>query len=147
MQLTMLLPLLLGAIGIIQGGLNRSMSNYIGLSWMLILGNVITLIICIALFFIVKASPSTFPDFVKVKELTFKWWFIVPGIFGFIFLSGLPLAIYKIGAVKATVGMIAAQMVTSVFWDIYIEGIPFSTNKGVGIIFAIMSVVMITFFK
>lgn len=147
MQLSMLLPVLLGAIGIIQGGLNRTMSNQIGLSWMLILGNVITLVICIALFFFVKASPNLFPDFVKVRELTFKWWYVIPGIFGFIFLAGLPLAIYKIGAVKATVGMIAAQMVTSVFWDIYIEGIPFSVNKGVGILFAIMSVIMITFFK
>ena len=144
MYLSMLLPLLLGAIGIIQGGLNRSMSSQIGLSWMLIIGNLVTLLICIALFFIVKASPSLFPDFIKVKALTWKWWYFIPGVFGFIFLAGLPLAIYKIGAVKAVVGMIAAQMVTSVLWDIYVEGISLNMNKGIGILFAIASVVLIT---
>lgn len=147
MQLAMLLPLALGAIGILQGALNRIMSNNIGMSWMLIIGNIITLLVCLAFFLIVKTQPQLFPDFVKVKELSFKWWYLIPGIFGFLFVAGLPLAIYKLGAVKVTVGMIAAQMMTSVFWDIYVEGIPFSVNKGVGIIFAIMSVVMITFFK
>lgn len=143
----MFLPLLLGFLGILQGALNKTMSSTIGLTWMVLVGNAITLAVCICFFLVVKTYPTYFPDFVKIKTLSFKWWYIVPGIFGFIFVAGMPLAFYKVGAVKTTVGLIAAQMVTSVLWDIFVDGINVSFNKGLGIAFAFASVIMITFFK
>jgi len=81
-----------------------------------------------------------------LKDLTFKWWYIFPGIMGFMFVAGLPFAIYKVGAVKTTVGLIAAQMTTSVFWDFFVEGISVNLTKGLGIFFALLSVIMITLF-
>lgn len=146
MNTAMILPLLLGSIGILQGALNRSMSTTIGLTWMCLLGNVITLVTCFVFYAVVKTSPDTFPEFVRLKEFTFKWWYIFPGIMGFMFVAGLPLAIYKIGAVKTTVGLIAAQMITSVLWDQFIEGLTINMTKGLGIVFALLSVVMITLF-
>ncbi|EQC46648.1 DMT family transporter [Bacteriovorax sp. Seq25_V] len=146
MNSAIILPLILGAIGILQGAINRSMSTTIGLTWMCIIGNIITLITCVIFYFVVKNFPHIFPEFIRLKDLTFKWWYIFPGIMGFMFVAGLPFAIYKVGAVKTTVGLIAAQMTTSVLWDVFVEGITINATKGLGIVFALLSVVMITLF-
>ncbi len=145
-NIAIIVPLFIGCIGILQGALNRLMTNDIGLTWMALLGNVVTLLVCIGFYFFVKANPEMFPDFVRLKEFQFKWWYVIPGIFGFLFVVGLPLGIYEIGAVKTTVGLIAAQMVTSVLWDVFIEHIPLTMTKGFGILMAIGSVILITLF-
>jgi transporter family-2 protein len=62
-------------------------------------------------------------------------------------VAGMPFAFYKLGAVKVTVLLIAAQMVTSVIWDYIIDGIGLNLYKVIGIIFAILSVTMITLAK
>lgn len=145
-NIAIIVPLFIGCIGILQGALNRLMTNDIGLTWMALLGNAVTLLVCIGFYFFVKANPELFPDFVRLKEFQFKWWYIIPGIFGFLFVVGLPLGIYEVGAVKTTVGLIAAQMVTSVLWDVFIENIPLTMTKGFGILMAIGSVILITLF-
>jgi transporter family-2 protein len=146
MNSALLLPVFLGAIGILQGALNRSMSSTIGLTWMCIIGNIITLLTCFIFYFVVKTYPDSFPEFIRLKDLTFKWWYVLPGIMGFLFVAGLPFAIFKVGAVKTTVGLIAAQMTTSVLWDVFVEGISLNPSKGLGILFALLSVLMITLF-
>ncbi|AYF44097.1 PF04657 family protein [Halobacteriovorax sp. BALOs_7] len=141
-----LVPVLIGFIGILQGALNRVMTQDIGLTWMALLGNFVTLVVCIGFYFFAKANPEFFPDFVRLKEFQFKWWYVIPGIFGFLFVVGLPIGIYQVGAVKTTVGLIAAQMVTSVMWDLFIENIPMTVPKGLGVLMAIASVLLITLF-
>ena len=146
MNLNILIPLAIGTIGILQGAFNRSMSSSIGLTRAALLGGIITLIICTAFYFVVKAYPNSFPEFIRLKPMTFKWWYIIPGIFGFCIVAGLPYTIYKVGAVKTTVGLVAAQMTTSVLWDTFVEGIHLSATKGLGVLFALISVVLITLF-
>lgn len=141
-----IVPVIIGFIGILQGSLNRLMTQDIGLTWMALLGNFVTLTVCVCFYFFAKANPELFPDFVRLKEFHFKWWYLIPGVFGFLFVLGLPIGIYQIGAVKTTVGLIAAQMVTSVMWDLFIENIPMSVPKGIGILMAIGSVLLITLF-
>ena len=145
-NIAIIVPLVVGCIGILQGALNRVMTNDIGLTWTALLGNFITLLVCIGFYFFVKYNPDMFPEFFRLKTFQFKWWYVIPVIFGLLFVIGLPLGIYEIGAVKTTVGLIAAQMVTSVFWDIFIENIPLTMPKGIGILMAIGSVILITLF-
>lgn len=145
-NLYIVVPLFIGFIGILQGALNRVMTQDIGLTWMALLGNFVTLVVCVGFYFFAKANPELFPDFVRLKEFQFKWWYVIPGIFGFLFVVGLPIGIYEVGAVKTTVGLIAAQMVTSVFWDVFVENISLTVPKGIGILMAIGSVLMITLF-
>lgn len=146
MNLNLFLPIFIGAIGILQAALNRNMSSSMGLVWACIIGNVVTLLVCVAFYFIVKLFPDAFPAFVKLRNFEFKLWHLLPGIFGFLFLTGLPYSIDKIGAVKSTVGLIAAQMVTSVLWDFFVENIQVNLAKGFGIFFALLSVILISFF-
>jgi transporter family-2 protein len=147
MQMFIILPIALGAMGILQAALNKNMITDVGLAKMTWIGCVVTVVVAGAFYLLVKMSPSTFPEFMKIRGSTFKWWFIIPGIFGFLFVAGLPFSIYKVGAVKTTVGLIAAQMVTSTLWDSLVEGIALSYTKGAGIVFALLSVLMITLAK
>ena len=141
-----LIPLILGAIGILQGGLNRQISSHIGIAQATLISNAVTVIICIAFFLIVKNYPSLFPEIFHLKAplSTYKWWYIFPAIFGFLIVAGLPYAISEIGAVKVTILLVVAQMIISVFWDLFVEGIPFSLTKFIGLLMAFASVILIT---
>lgn len=149
MNAALLIPLLLGTVGILQAGLNRNMSNDLGLTTTALFGNLITLLASTILLIAIKTTPESFPPFFHLKSsiTNFKWWYIVPGIFGFLFVIGLPWGIYKIGAVKVTVGLIAAQMIAGVLWDLYVEKIPVNTMKILGILSAGLSVTLITLAK
>lgn len=148
-QLTLLLPLMLGCIGILQGAMNRQIANTIGVTQATLVGNIVTVIFCLLFYYVVKAYSMVFPDLFQIKApfTTYKWWFVFPPLFGFFIIAGMPYAIAKLGAVKVTVGLISAQMLTSVVWDIMVEGIALNTMKIVGIIFAFLSVAFISLAK
>ncbi len=149
MNWTILLPLIIGCCGILQGAFNRQIAAHIGVSQATLITNIGTFIIAIGFYFLVKSFSSIFPDFFHIKAplTTYKWWYILPPILGFIIIAGIPFAIAKLGAVKVTVGLIAAQMITSIIWDILVEGINFNIMKFIGIIFAFLSVTFITLSK
>lgn len=142
MNWSVLIPLTIGAVGILQGSLNSKMSGQIGLAQSILLGNVIIVFISIAFYLWARQSPTTFPEFVQVKAslFTWKWWYIFPAIFGMTVVTGLPFAIFQLGAVKVTVFLIAAQMVASVLWDLGVEKMPMTTMKSLGMFFAALSV-------
>lgn len=149
MNLIMLLPLFIGCAGILQGTINRQVATHIGVAQASLITNAVTVLICIAFYTLVKANPSLVPDFFQVKAplTTYKWWFIFPPIFGFCIIAGIPFAFAKLGAVKVTVLLVAAQMVTSVVWDIFVEDIGINLMKFAGILFALISVVLVTLSK
>ena len=149
MNWSMLIPIVIGCVGILQGTINRQVANHIGVAQATLLSNVLTVVICIGFYFLVKTSPSLVPDFFHIKApiTTFKWWFIFPPIFGFCIVAGMPFAFAKLGAVKVSVLLIAAQMSTSVIWDIFVEDIGINLMKLAGIIFALISVVFVTLAK
>ena len=149
MNWSMLIPIVIGCVGILQGTINRQVANHIGVAQATLLSNVLTVVICIGFYFLVKTSPSLVPDFFQIKApiTTFKWWFIFPPIFGFCIVAGMPFAFAKLGAVKVSVLLIAAQMSTSVIWDIFVEDIGINLMKLAGIIFALISVVFVTLAK
>ena len=149
MNWSMLIPIVIGCVGILQGTINRQVANHIGVAQATLLSNVLTVIICIGFYFLVKTTPSLVPDFFQIKApiTTFKWWFIFPPIFGFCIVAGMPFAFAKLGAVKVSVLLIAAQMATSVVWDIFVEDIGINLMKLAGILFALISVVLVTLAK
>ena len=149
MNWTLLLPLLIGCFGILQGALNRQVATTVGVAQAALITNIGTVIICIGFYFLAKSFSSIFPELFQIKApiTTYKWWYILPPVFGFMIVAGIPFAIDKLGAVKVTVGLIAAQMVTSILWDILVEGINLNLMKIIGVFFAFLSVVFITLSK
>ena len=149
MNWSMLIPLFIGCAGILQGTMNRQVAMHIGVAQATLITNAVTVLICIGFYFLVKAQPQLVPEFFQVKAplSTYKWWFIFPPIFGFCIIAGIPFAFAKLGAVKVTVLLIAAQMATSVVWDFFVEGIALNTLKIAGVICALISVALITLAK
>jgi transporter family-2 protein len=149
MNWSILLPVSLGIVGILQGGLNRQVSSYVGVAQATLITNLVTAVICIFLFIWAKQCNESLPAIFQIKAplSTYKWWFIFPPIFGVLIVAGMPYAISELGAVKVTVGLIAAQMITSVCWDIFVEDINLNLMKVAGIVFAFISVACITLAK
>ncbi|MDO9181193.1 MAG: DMT family transporter [Bacteriovorax sp.] len=149
MNWTILLPLLIGCCGILQGTFNRQISTTIGVTQAALITNIGSLGICLFFYFYVKNFSNSLPDFFQIKAplTTYKWWYIFPPIFGFLIIAGIPFAIAKLGAVKVTVGLIAAQMITSIIWDFVVEDISLNIMKIIGIFFAFLSVTFITLSK
>lgn len=141
-----LFPIIIGAVGILQGGFNKKISATMGVAQATMLGSILTFIMSIGFYMYVKSNPSSFESFVQVKAslFTFKWWYVFPAFFGIIIVAGLPIAIAKLGAVKMTIALVGAQMVTSVLWDIFIEKIPMNFQKSLGALLAIISVLLVT---
>ncbi|MCY4523756.1 MAG: DMT family transporter [Halobacteriovoraceae bacterium] len=141
MNTAIFFTLFLGIISIFQAGFNRQMASHIGVVQAVFLGNFITMIIALAVFLCAKQYPHWFSEFFQARSsFEFKWWYSLPGIFGFFIVLGFPFAIYKVGAVKATILLVTAQMMTSFFWDMSVEKIPLTGYKILGLLFAGLSV-------
>lgn len=142
MNWTFLIPIAVGISGILQGGFNRNMSNQLGLAQALLLGNILVLLYSIILYFAVAKFPESLPEMFRLRAplTSFKWWYIFPSLFGFIIISGIPLGISKIGAVKVTVLIVVAQMITSILWDIFVDHLPINAMKGLGLLFSLVAV-------
>lgn len=149
MNWTITIPLLIGCFGILQGAINRQVAATIGVAQASLITNIGSVILCMLFYFIVRSFSSVFPEFFQIKApiTTYKWWYIFPPLFGFLIVTGIPFAIAKLGAVKVTVGLIAAQMITSIIWDIMVEDISLNLMKVIGIFFAFLSVTFITLSK
>lgn len=149
MNLAFFIPLILGALGILQGTINRQVAGQIGVAQATLISNMGTLVICLGFYSLVKYMPHLVPDFFQVRTpiTTYKWWFIFPAIFGFLIVAGMPFAFAKLGAVKVTVCLIAAQMLTSALWDVYIDNLEFNLLKVFGIVFSAISVVLVMLSK
>lgn len=149
MNVDILIPIFLGCIGILQGTINRQVSNYIGVAQATLIGNLTTVIFCLIFYYFVKNNQNVVPAIFQIKAPfnTYKWWFALPALFGFFIVAGMPFAISKLGAVKVTVGLIAAQMATSALWDLFVLDLSFNLYKFLGMLFAFLSVAMITLSK
>src|SRR5690349_8563126 len=98
MNLTLLLPLLLGCFGILQGAINRLVSEYIGVTQASLITNVGSVFLCVIFYFVVRSFSEYFPALYHLKAplTTYKWWFIFPPILGFVIISGIPYAIAEL---------------------------------------------------
>ena len=74
---------------------------------------------------------------------TFTWWYLIPGLLGCILVFGGPWAISRWGAVHTFILIISAQLLASLFWDMYIETIPVSTLRIVGIMLAWLGAILV----
>lgn len=125
------------------------MSASLGVASMTLIGSLVTLIFAAILWMVVKMAPGYFPDFFHLKAPLhqIKWWYFIPGLFGMMFVAGLPFGFYKMGAANFITGLIASQMVAGVLWDLTVDNIPLTKVKLVGIALALASVLVLNWSK
>lgn len=130
-----LLSFLLGAVAVLQGGLNRQIAREWGLSSAIFLNSIILLLIALSFVIACIFFPQMFPA-AFVPRLNFsqwRWWYIIPAFCGFALVAGIPALIPKLGAAGVFLCIVVGQMIFSLIWDIKIENLPIDSRRLIGV--------------
>ncbi len=139
-----LAPAMLGALVVLQAGLNRKIASQWGLSAALLLNAIVLLIVAIAIYGLIFFKAEWFSNSVRpqVDLKIFSLWFILPGIIGCILVFGGPWAIAKWGAAQTFILLMSGQLLASLIWDLKVEGIAVSSVRLLGIGFTWIGVIL-----
>lgn len=134
MVLAVLLATMAGAFAVFQAGLNKVIADDLGFTTSLLLNGVFFLVFNAIMFALVLAQPKVFPPEFHVQWAlhNFKWWWVVPGFFGFALVTGLAVGVGRIGAVQTIIISIAAQVLASIAWDYFTGDGQVTTMRLVG---------------
>lgn len=109
-----------GVSTVVQGAMNRSLANPAGLSLAVFINAIVFLVASMILLWIEKASPSLLPELFRQKGAWVpSWWHAIPGLAGFVIVSGIPFALTRIGATRTFIVIIAAQLILSAGIDFF----------------------------
>jgi transporter family-2 protein len=139
-----LLPLAIGVITVLQGGLNRQLGGAMGLGSAVLLNAAVVMGLAIGLYAWVRAAPASAPALFRGELGRIEPWMLLPGLFGFSIIAGIPWAISALGASRVFVGIVVAQLVTSMVWDVWVEGRPVTTLRALGVALGVVSVILVT---
>ena len=140
------LTFLLGALAVLQATINRHIALQWGIAPTVAL-NAAVIGVVAALFYAAVRVGSVGNEFVLhpgASLAQMKWWWVVPGLIGFALVAGLPYAVDKIGALRVFVGVVAAQMITSLVWDAAFEKTPATLVRVLGAGLAVVSVLLVS---
>lgn len=142
--MTLLLTIFIGLSSVIQAGLNRQMSTPWGLPSTVLLNAIMFLLASAIYFALAKGGWVTFPEALQERRgfENWQWWYLLPGLLGFVFVIGLPYAIARIGALQVFVGLVVAQMVGGLLWDRFVEGLDWSVSRIAGATLAVIAVLL-----
>ncbi len=121
---TILFTLIIGLLAVLQGGINKQFGDSWGLPGAVLINAIVFLVGSIAFYFYAKTSLPLMESLGdRASFSSFKWWYILPGLAGLVYVIGVPYSITKIGALNVFIILIAAQILGSFLWDRFIEGI------------------------
>ncbi|MGB0452929.1 MAG: DMT family transporter [Bacteriovoracaceae bacterium] len=144
----LILSFFIGAVTVLQGGVNRKITSEWGLSGAIFL-NSFTLVFVAAFFvWICSYAPQLFPESfpAKFQKSTFRMWYLIPSVCGFIIICGIPALIPKVGASSVFLCIVIGQLFFSVLWDLKYEGLELTPQKYIGISVALLGL-LITYWK
>lgn len=123
-----LIPVLLGAFSVLQATFNRR----IGLSWGLagaVLFNALVLTVAATAFYFGSQRGMSDAWRGRWGDTPFQLWYVLPGLFGFCLVAGIPWAIARLGALEVFLSLIAAQITVSLLWDWLSGGMPITAFR------------------
>ena len=137
-------PLLVGTIIVLQGTLNRQLGAVMGLGTAVLLNAAVVMAAAVVFFLSVRSAPDSFPELFRGSYApgTFSPWMLLPGVFGFLIIAGVPWAISRLGAARVFVAVVVAQLVVSLLWDGLTGAAPISWQRVVGAGLAIAGVAL-----
>lgn len=117
------LPLTLGALVVFQSVMNRTIGETRGLSFAVTLNAGVLLAVALAVLGVLAMSGNTAPAYLRPQwNGDWRWWYVLPGIFGFTLVAGMPLAMRGLGAFPSIVALILGQLLCSLIWDAISQG-------------------------
>lgn len=148
-KLSILVALFLGSAAVMQAGMNRNILEHWGILPAVLLNSLVLVVITLVLYIVSFFFPSLFPASFKLSSAfsQFRWWYFFPGVLGFCLVMVLPIVVSQIGATKTFIYLIVAQMLSSLIWDIVQESIPLTPLRIIAVLFALLSITLITWEK
>ncbi|MBL4817620.1 MAG: DMT family transporter [Deltaproteobacteria bacterium] len=140
-----LAPVAIGVMSVLQNTLNKQISQQYGLALILLVNAAIILGAAGVLFLLAQTIPDRLGPFQAGVGAAFewKWWYIFPGLFGFSVIFGIPTCMNKLGALTVFISFVTAQVVTSMVWDTWVDGLPLTVTKAVGATIALIGVILV----
>ncbi|MBC7372129.1 MAG: DMT family transporter [Bdellovibrionaceae bacterium] len=128
------LPLTLGILIVLQGGLNRQIGAHWGLGAAVLLNAGILFAVSALFYGILRWNPEWFPEFLRPRSQVVapSWWYLIPGVCGFCLVLGLPWSIQSIGSAKSFILVITAQICAGLVWDAVSTGVTPGVWKLIG---------------
>jgi uncharacterized membrane protein YdcZ (DUF606 family) len=134
MNLFFALSMLLGSMVVFQPVLNRLVFAEKGLGFGVWLNSSVLFGLGSLFFFFIFALSERFPESLPLKSgATFRWWFVLPGLIGFLLVSLVPLMIKNLGAFPTIAAMLLGQVTTSFLYDTLAEGHPVDLTRLAGL--------------
>lgn len=123
MRLNFLLPMALGALVVFQGILNRQIGEVKGLSFAVFMNSVVLLTIATSVLVGFYVWGQQAPDYLRPQiNPLWRWWYVLPGLMGFMLVFNVPISIRNIGAFPTIVSMLLGQLLCSFAWDAFTAG-------------------------
>ena len=135
---------LLGVIAVFQAAINRHIALRAGLALAALLNTSVATVIAAIVFVLARKTDPGFLYRPGVGLWQAGWFWLLPGTFGFLLVALLPWAVHHVGALRVFVGVVAAQMLTSIAWDHLSESMPLTATRGVGALLAVASVALVS---
>ncbi|MES2504062.1 MAG: DMT family transporter [Myxococcota bacterium] len=145
MSFYFLAPIAIGVMSVLQNTLNKQLSQQFGIAMVLLINAFVILLTVGALLAFAQNFPERVGGFIAGNgtPFQFKWWYIFPGLFGFSVIFGIPVCMNQIGALAVFISFVTAQVVTSLVWDVVVDGMPLTMTKLVGAAIALAGVILV----
>lgn len=124
-----------GVAMVLQSGINREVAKTTGLPAILVMNSVFTLLMSSILFGISIWKPEYLPSDIRgpgQPSLFSSWGVFFAAACGFSIVSGMPLAMSRLGALRTLALIIAVQLVVGLIWDASLEHLPISPQRLIG---------------
>jgi uncharacterized membrane protein YdcZ (DUF606 family) len=144
MSSALIVPLVLGMLAVAQVTLNGRVASASGLASAAVLNMTVgwTLAVLFAVWCVFRGSGGLYRFQVDASAL--RWWWFLPGCFGFSLVVGMPWAVQKLGALATFVALIGAQIVAGMAWDAWMEETSLTAPRLLGAAFAVAGVALTT---
>ncbi len=129
-------PALLGIVVVLQAGMNRRIAQAWGLPSAVLLNAGVFAVLAAGLFLFAWTRAESMAGVfrVRIDPSAFAPWFLIPGSLGLLLVIGGPWAISRFGAVHTFTLLISAQLLASLGWDRWIEGVAISPLRVLGVV-------------
>jgi transporter family-2 protein len=129
------IAVLVGVAVVLQGGFNRQVAQQWGLVRTVLVNGVVFLAVSGLLWIWWKIRPGSLPREFLPPDTSGPvaiWRYVLPGVFGVVIVTGLPWAIARLGALGAILILLVTQLVVSMLWDLWVEGVSVSPLRIAG---------------
>jgi uncharacterized membrane protein YdcZ (DUF606 family) len=145
--LVIILAVFVGIATVLQAALNRRIAANWGLGPTIVLHAGVLFAFAIASYFAIEKVGLAVPASFRAKAGAYHnplWWYLIPGLAGWVIIFAMPFAISKIGALQVFVWVVAAQVLAGLCWDRWVEGIAINAARAIGVAVVILGAALTT---